>query len=346
MNARRVFSLINVLVVLTILLSACAPAATPQMVVVTKEVERAVEVVKTVEVQTESSSARPQAMPTAAPAMPTAAPSGGAPAPSSGVQASPFRQTRLIIKNGEMTLLVADTDRALDQATSVAVDTGGYIVASKTWLEDGFKHAQMTMGVPVDQFEVAQRRLRGLAVQVLNDTASGQDVSDEYVDLQSRLNNQEATAARIREFLKDSKTVEEALKVNAQLTEVENEIEQIKGRMNFLKDRSAFSTLVVTLEPQRPTPTPTSTPTPTPTPTPAYWQPGKTVEAAGDTLGGLLRGLIDALIWLGIVVLPFVIPVLALIAIVMYFNRRRKKPIAKAAPAPEPAPAPKPEENK
>ncbi len=237
-------------------------------------------------------------------------------------------------------MLVADTDRALDQATSVATDTGGYIVASRTWLENGFKHAEMTMGVPVDQFEVAQRRLRGLAVEVLNDTASGQDVSDEFVDLQSRLNNQEATAARIREFLKDAKTVEEALKVNAQLTEVENEIEQIKGRMQYLKDRSAFSTLVVTLNPQLPTPTPTLTPTPTPTPTPAYWQPGKTVEAAGDTLGGLLRGLIDAVIYFGIVLLPFVIPVLAIIAIVVYFRRRGKKPAAK------PAPAPKPDENK
>jgi len=334
MNARKLYSMISLLVVTAILISACsAPAAAPTSA-------------PPQEVQREAAAQAPAAMPTAALAMPTAAPAAGAPAPSSGVQASPHRQTRLIIKNGEMTLLVADTDRALDQATSVATDTGGYIVASKTWLEDGFKHAQMTMGVPVDQFEVAQRRLRGLAVQVLNDTASGQDVSDEFVDLQSRLNNQEATAARIRDFLKDAKTVEEALKVNAQLTEVENEIEQIKGRMNYLKDRAAFSTLVVTLNPQRPTPTPTSTPTPTPTPTPAYWQPGKTVEAAGNTLGGLLRGLIDAVIWLGIVVLPFVIPVVALIAIVMYFNRRKKKPVAKFAPAPEPAPAPKPEENK
>ena len=237
----------------------------------------------------------------------------------------------MIIKNGEMSLLVADTDRALDQATGVAVDTGGYIVASKTWLQDGFKYAQMTMGVPVDQFEVAQRRLRGLAIQVLNDTASGQDVSDEYVDLQSRLTNLEATSARIREFLADAKTVEEALKVNAQLTEVENEIEQIKGRMNYLKDRAAYSTLVVTLEPQRPTPTPTSTPTLTPTPTPtltptpAYWQPDKTVKEAGNTLSGLLQALGDVLIWLGIVVLPFAIPILALTAIVVYFNRRKNR---------------------
>jgi hypothetical protein len=333
MNTRKVFSLINVLIVVAILVSACAaPAAAP-----TRAPQAAEQAAAPAPAQPQQAPAAPAADASAA----NAPAAGAAKGNSTGVQASPYQQGRLIIKNGEMTLLVADTDRALDQATSVATDTGGYIVASRTWLENGFKHAEMTMGVPVDQFEVAQRRLRGLAVEVQNDTASGQDVSDEFVDLQSRLNNQEATAARIREFLKDAKTVEEALKVNAQLTEVENEIEQIKGRMQYLKDRSAFSTLVVTLNPQLPTPTPTLTPTPTPTPTPAYWQPGKTVEAAGDTLGGLLRGLIDAVLYFGIVLLPFVLPVLALIAIVVYFRRRRGK---KAAT--QPTPAPKPDENK
>lgn len=325
MNARKVFSLVNVLIVVTILISACSPQAASAPQVVQREAAAQ-----------SQQPAQPQEAPaagaaSAADASASNAPAAGAPAAgaakdtSIGVQASPYQQGRLIIKNGEMTLLVADTDRALDQATSVATDTGGYIVASKTWLQDGFKYAQMTMGVPVDQFEVAQRRLRGLAVQVLNDTASGQDVSAEFVDLQSRLNNQEATAARIREFLKDTKTVEEALKVNAQLTEVENEIEQIKGRMQFLKDRSAFSTLVVTLNPQLPTPTPTLTPTPTPTPTPVYWQPGKTVESAGNALSGLLQGLGDMLIWLGIVVVPFALPLVIIVAVITYFNRRKKK---------------------
>ena len=235
----------------------------------------------------------------------------------------------MIIKNGEITLLVTDTDRALDQATSVATDTGGYIVASKTWLQDGFKYATLTMGIPSDQFEVAQRRLRGLALEVQNDTASGQDVSQEYVDLQSRLTNLEATAARIREFLDKATKVADALEVNQQLSDIEGQIEQVKGRMQFLKDRSAFSTIALTLNPQVPTPTPR------PTPTPVAWQPGKTVEAAGDTLGGLLRGLIDTVLYLGIVLLPFAIPVLALIAIVVYFRRRRKKPATKPAPSVE-----------
>jgi hypothetical protein len=248
--------------------------------------------------------------------------------------AAPQSSMRMIIKNGEMTLIVADTDRALEQATDIAVNSGGYVVSSKTWDYGESKSATLTMGVPSDQFEAVQRQLRALAVKVQSDTSSGQDVSDEYVDLQARLTNLEATATRIRELLKDAKDVDEALQVNIKLSEVESEIEQIKGRMQYLKDRSAFSTIVVNLQPN------------VPEPTPAAWQPGQTVEAAADSAGNLLRGLVDAAIWLSIVVLPFVIPVLALIAIVMYFNRRRRKPAAKVAPAPEPAPAPKPEENK
>jgi len=235
------------------------------------------------------------------------------------VRASPYRANRLIIKNGEINLLVADTNRAIDQVTDIAVNSGGYVVSSRTWEQDGFKFATLTLGVPVDQFEAVQRQLRALALNVMSDTASGQDVSEEFVDLQSRLVNLEATAARIREFLDQAKDVEEALQVNARLTEVENEIEQIKGRMNFLQDRAAFSTILVNLEPQRPTPTPT------PTPTPVAWMPEKTFSAATGTLSDILRSIGDLVIWLGVVVGPFAVPV-AIVGAIWARGRRRRTP--------------------
>jgi Domain of unknown function (DUF4349) len=296
------------------LISACAaPAAPPPTQAPAQPAQQPA-------AEAQSAPAQPAEAPAASSADSTA--NKNLPA-STGVQASPYQQNRMIIKNGEMTLLVADTDRAIDQATGVAVDSGGYIVSSKTWLQDGFKYASLTMGIPSDQFEVAQRRLRGLALEVQNDTASGQDVSQEYVDLQSRLTNLEATAARIREFLDKATKVADALEVNQQLSDVEGQIEQVKGRMQFLKDRSAFSTIALTLNPLVPTPTPY------PTPTPVAWQPGKTIEAAGDTLGGLLRGLVDAVLWLGIVLLPLAIPIVAVVAIAAYFRRRKGK---KASP--------------
>ncbi len=240
---------------------------------------------------------------------------------SSGMLASPYRANRLIIKNGEMNLLVADTDRAFDQIVTIAVNSGGYVIGSRSWLQDNFKYATLTIGVPSDQFEAVQRQVRAMGAQTLSDTSSGQDVSDEYVDLQARQANLEATAARIREFLGQAKDTEQALVVNAKLTEVEAEIEQIKGRMSYLQDRSAYSTMTINLEPQRPTPLPTATPTLTPTPIPVYWQPEKTFNSATSALSNVLSGLGDIAIWLIAFVAPLAIPA-ALVVIGVYWMRR------------------------
>lgn len=293
MNARKNLTSLALLMVLTLVLAACGggAAATPAPM------------------QALYDKAAPAAQPTEAPAASDAASNASTNLPNS----APRSSIRMIIKNGEMTLIVADTDRALDQATGIAVNSGGYVVSSKTWSSGDYKSAALTIGVPSDQFEAVQRQLRALAVEVQNDTSSGQDVSDEFVDLQARLTNLEATAARIRELLKDAKDVDEALQVNIKLSEVESEIEQIKGRMQYLKDRSAFSTIVVTLNPQRPTPTPED------------WQPGKTVEAAAKSAGNLLRGLIDGAIWLVVALGPILIPLALVVWLIVRAQRKRAK---------------------
>jgi len=157
------------------------------------------------------------------------------------------RKLKELIKNAEMELLVSDTDAALDSITLIASDYGGYIISSHSWYEDDFKYATVRLGVPVEEFENILRRLRGLALRVINEIASGEDVTDQFVDLQSRLTNLQATRDRIREFLDKAETVEEALQVNEQLSEVEGQIEEIQGRMNYLKDRAAYSTIDVQL---------------------------------------------------------------------------------------------------
>ena len=237
------------------------------------------------------------------------------------------RSNRMIVKNANVRLMVEDTNVAIDRALQVVGDAGGYIVSSQVWYQDYYgnslKYASVTIGVPVVEFENVMRRLRGLAVDVLNETATGEDVTDQYVDLQSQLTNLEATRARIQEFLKDAKTVDEALRVNQELANIEAQIEQIKGRMNYLNDRSAFSTITVNFEPEFPilTPTPTSTPMPTATPIP--WKPADTFNDAKGTVTVLYQGIANFLIWLVVVILPIVLPP-ALILWVMWKLLTRK----------------------
>lgn len=245
-----------------------------------------------------------------------------------------YRGERKIIKHAELDLLVTDTDVAIDRVTGLAVEYGGYIISSRTWYSDEFKYATVTMGVPVGSFEEVMRRLRTLAVKVENEMASGKDVTDEYVDLESQLRNLEATEARIRSFLDKAKTVEEALQVNKQLSEIQRQIEEIKGRMNYLKDRAAFSTITINLDPQRPTPTPTPTLTPTPTPTltptPTPWNPGETFTEASGVLVTIVKFLVDALIWLSVLFLPFIAPLIVLAWLVNRWRKRRKGKTDKA----------------
>lgn len=245
--------------------------------------------------------------------------------------------TRMIIKDGLMDLLVADPDVALERVVQLAADQGGYIVSSRVWMDQGYKNAEIRMGVPSMTFEDTMNKLRRFGVEVLNEQASGQDVSAEYNDLQSQLVNLEATAARVREFLDQSKTVEESLRINATLSDLEGQIEQVKGQMKFYEDRSAYSTIAVTLKPQMLTPTPTLTPTVTPSPTPTPgWNPGTTVTSASKVMIDILKGLIDLAIWAAFLLWPFVL--IGLIAWLIYRGVRRKN-----TPTPPPPPPPGPE---
>lgn len=243
------------------------------------------------------------------------------------------RSNRMIIKNADIRLMVQDTDVAIDRATQIIGDAGGYIVSSRVWYQDYYgnslKYAAVTIGVPVDEFENVLGRLRKLAVRVVDETAAGDDVTDQYVDLQSELTNLEATRARIQEFLKDAKTVDEALRINQELANIESQIEQIKGRMNYLNDRSAFSTITLNLEPELPVLTPVPTLTPIPTATPIPWNPGETFGEAKGTVTVLYQGIGDFMIWLFVVILPIVLPpALILWAVWKWLNRKTVKVVA------------------
>ena len=209
---------------------------------------------------------------------------------------------RMVIKDAEIELLVRDTDQALTNVTQMAADYGGYIISSQTWYDGDFKYATLRLAIPSTSFETALNNLRILGIQVLRETASGQDVSAEYVDLQTRLTNLEATAARVRAFLDEAKTVEESLQISAQLSELEGQIEQIKGQMRYFEGRTTFSTVTVYLTPERPTPIPTPTPTATP-----GWNPGETFREASGTLVTISQNTVDRLIWLLVVAGPFIV---------------------------------------
>ncbi|MFZ5922445.1 MAG: DUF4349 domain-containing protein [Chloroflexota bacterium] len=245
--------------------------------------------------------------------------------------AAAYQTDRMIIKNAEIRLQVEDTDVAIDRTTQVVADVGGYIISQRVWYQDwlgeSYKYTTITLGVPVNQFERALRRLRELSLKVLDENASGEDVTDQFVDLESQLANLEATRDRIRTFLDQAQTVDEALRVNQQLSEVERQIEEIKGRMNYLTDRSAFSTITINIEPKLPDPpTPTPTPTFTPTPTPQPWSLKPAFDSATGTLTTAYHGIAEFLVWLLLVFVPVFGPFVLIAWGIFRLLTRKKTP--------------------
>jgi uncharacterized protein DUF4349 len=264
------------------------------------------------------------------PASPGVTASAGAALP----QGSGYRN-QMVVKNADIRLLVEDTDRALDGVTQAVTDAQGYVISSRTWYQGyngkNYKYATLTIGVPVDQFENAMRRLRSLAVQVLDENASGEDVTNQYVDLQSQVTNLEATRDRIKSFLDQAKTVDDVLRIDLELSRVEAQIEQLKGQMNYLSNRSAFSTITINLEPALPAIRPTPVPTATPIPPQGLgpWDPGKTTEQATVVLVSTYRLIVEFLIWVFVAVVPIVGPPALLIWLAVWLISRRNRTATK-----------------
>jgi hypothetical protein len=164
--------------------------------------------------------------------------------------ALPSTEERMIVRNGYIELVVTDVLDARDDIARLATSYGGYVVSSSIRGEEEDLKGNITIRVPDEMFEQALAELRGMAVRVTEESTSSQDVTEEYVDLQSRLKNAEATEQQYLNILEQATDVEDILRVYERLTYVRQEIEQIKGRMQYLERTSSMSLIEVRLEPE------------------------------------------------------------------------------------------------
>jgi hypothetical protein len=154
---------------------------------------------------------------------------------------------RLIIRTGNMALVVDDVARVLEDITGLASSFDGYVVSSNSWKEGERLAGNIAIRVPAARFDEAVQTIRGLAVEVTSESTSGQDVTEEYVDLNSKLKNLEASEAQLLKLMEQAGKVEEILQVQRELTSTRGEIEQTKGRMQYLEKSAAMSLIQVSL---------------------------------------------------------------------------------------------------
>lgn len=211
---------------------------------------------------------------------------------------------RKIVKSGRISLEVESVVTAMDEIASIADELGGYVVSSDKYETDEGPSANMNIRIPVEKFDQAFDRLRQLAIDVPHESTDSIDVTEEYVDLQARLRNLEATESQYLALLERAETVEDTIQVWRELSNIRGQIEQIEGRMKYLERTSDMSFIQISLS--------------EPGALAGPWSPSNAIRSAIRGLVTFLRGIVTALIWIGIFCWIW-IP-----ALVFYLRRRRK----------------------
>jgi len=159
-------------------------------------------------------------------------------------------EERMIVRTGEMSLVVEDVIDARDEIAQIAARFNGYVVSSWISGEEQEMRGSISIRVPDEKFEQTLAELRDLAVRVKSENTSSRDVTEEYIDLEARLKNAEATEQQYLALLDKATDVEDILRIYDSLSRVRSEIEQIKGRMQYLERTSSMSLITAYLEPE------------------------------------------------------------------------------------------------
>ncbi|MEA3307952.1 MAG: DUF4349 domain-containing protein [Chloroflexota bacterium] len=228
---------------------------------------------------------------------------------------------RMIIRNGRLELVVMDTLATEESIGELVDELEGYLLSTESnRYEGGLLRISLTLRVPATTFNTAMARLRALATEVTYESISSEDVTQEYVDLESRLRALKIKAQKLEELMDEAEDTEAVLAIYHELSATEQEIEHVKGRMQYLERSAAMATITVTLTPDE-----LAQPVAI-----AGWRPQGTAKRALQALINAYQFLFDTLIW----ILIFVVPVLAAIGLIValfvkiikyLFFRNRKK---------------------
>jgi Domain of unknown function (DUF4349) len=236
-----------------------------------------------------------------------------------------------IVRTGSIDLQVKDVARAIQTARDGIRAMGGYIGASQTSTLGDDPVATITYRIPVDRWEDALDLLRGLAGQttkVVSEQTQAVEVTGAVVDLEARIRNLRASEAALQDIAAKATRVTDVLEVQAQLTNVRGEIEQLNGQLKDLTDRAAFATLTANFV----------TPVVAVDVAAEGWEPARVVDEATASLVNILQALTTAGIWFVIVWVPILVGLGVIGLIVGLILRRlgvigRQRPPAADLPA-------------
>jgi hypothetical protein len=155
---------------------------------------------------------------------------------------------QMVIYQAELYLRVKKFEQTLQSLEEKVGKYGGYIAESNV-SKDGDEQlsGSIKIRIPQKYFQTFLHEAEGQAAEVLQRKISGDDVTEEYVDLESRLKSKRVVEERLISFMNSAEKTEDLLKISDDLSKVQEEIEMIEGRKKFLENQTSLSTIFITL---------------------------------------------------------------------------------------------------
>lgn len=222
-----------------------------------------------------------------------------------GAAISAVTVERKLIKNGSIEFEVNSVVATKDKIAALVQEAGGYISSDNQNNYSGSPHFEQSIRIPSDKLDDFISKIEVLARKIDSKSVSTKDVTEEFIDVETRLATKKELETRYRELLKKASTVKDIIEVEAQLNNIRSEIESMEGRLKYLNNQVSYSTLNI-----------------------RYYQPAAGNYGFGsrfmNSFGDGWRSLLDFIIGL-FASWPFIIIIGAAIWLFVRLRRRRKQ---------------------
>ncbi len=197
---------------------------------------------------------------------------------------------RVVIRSARLAIVSRDVQQAAETLKTYAQENGGFVVSVNVESDEReAPTATVSFRIPADKLDAAVAFVREQAMRVASESITGEDVTEEYVDITARLKNLAASETQLLAIMKDARKTEDVLSVRRELERVRAEIESLTGRKKYLDQSAKMSSVFVSIATDE-----ASLPVVEPK---DQWRPFVVAKAAASALLDVLKFLVNVVIW-------------------------------------------------
>lgn len=219
--------------------------------------------------------------------------------------AAPVASTqRMTVQDTSLAMQVNDVSSVLASIENLAVSAGGYMVDRNMNKPEGAATGNITIRVPVEKRETTLTAIKALGIKTVSENVTGYDVTDQYVDLQGRIDNLNKTKAKMQTLMDQATKVADLADIQMQINNIQEQIDSYTGQQKYLEQTAKLTRITVSLSTDE---------LALPYAPDTAWRPGVVFKTAVRSMIGALRSVANSIIWVVVY-----IPVIAFLLIIFW----------------------------